>query len=446
MGTALLETINFVSFDGGFSALSEVQRSDDYRLIEADFGSRPRIARGGGYSYAASSFGAGSLVHDMTRFNRVIRFNPAARLIEVEAGMTLADLLKLTLPAGLWLPVQPGYPAITVGGCIAANVHGKNPALSGSIIGHVAALKLFHPNHGTLQVSPEANSSLFDLTCGGYGLTGIILTATLKLDPLPGSVLSMTRTPVRTVAEALALVRASGGSKAFTYTWHDAAPSQRTFGRGVVYEGSFVPGSPDQASLSPRYRLLTAESRARLPLSVWNRLTARALNSVYWYWERARPERAELSLFDSLFPFARRPEIFSFFGRRGFIEYQVLVPDGEVDSFLAELQRLIIKEEAPAVLLSFKLFKGDQRLLRFERDGVCVTLYLARSRAGLAFLKLLDQLTIDSGSLPNIIKDSRLPYPIVRACYPQYEAFRDALRAYDPARLFRSELSERLQL
>ena len=445
-GTALLETVNFVSFDGGFKAQSEVQRPDDYRLIETDLGDRPRIARGGGYSYAAASFGAGSLVHDMTRFNRVVRFDPAAQLIEVEAGMTLGDLLNLTVPAGLWLPVQPGYPAITVGGCIAANVHGKNPALSGTFIRYITDLKLFHPKHGTLEASPTANSSVFDLTCGGYGLTGVILTATLQLESLPGSKLSMQRTPVRSLAEALALVRASGGRKAFTYTWHDAAPSARTFGRGFVYEGSFVPGTSSRASLPPRYRLLTAASRARIPVSVWNRLTTRALNSLYWHWELVRPKRADLPLFDSLFPFARRPEIFAFFGRRGFAEYQVLVPDRQVDGFLGEIQKRIIKTDAPAVLLSFKLFKGDQRLLRFEGDGVCVTLYLARSRAGLAFLPILDQLTTETGSIPNIIKDSRLPYPMVQACYPQYEAFRELLRAYDPARLFRSELSERLRL
>ncbi len=441
-----METVDLVSFDGGFEAQARVQRPDDNELIKTDLGDLPRIARGGGYSYAAASFGAGSVVHDMTGFNRLVRFDPAARLIEVEAGMTLDQLMTLTTPSALWLPVQPGYPAITIGGCIAVNVHGKNPALSGTIVRHVIGLKLFHPKHGTLRVDPENDSSVFDLTCGGYGLTGVILTVTLRLEPLPGLKLSMQRTSVGSVKEALALVRSSGGRKAFTYTWHDAAPVARTFGRGIIYEGSFVPGTPFHENLPPRYCLLTAASRARLPISLWNRLTTRALNSLYWHWERARPERGELPLFDSLFPFARRPEIFYFFGKRGFAEYQVLVPDGRVDGFLDELQGSIVKKKAPAVLLSIKLFKGNQRHLRFDMNGVCVTLYLVRSKAGLEFLPFLDQLTAKNGGIPNVIKDSRLPCSMVRDCYPQYGVFRDALRAYDPARLFRSELSERLEL
>jgi len=437
---------NLVSFDGGFAARAKVQRADEHELTKTDFGDLPRIARGGGYSYAAASFGAGSVVHEMTGFNRLVRFDPVTRLVEVEAGMTLAGLMDLTMPSGLWLPVQPGYPAITVGGCIAANVHGKNPARSGTIVRHVASLKLFHPRHGTLRVGPDKDASLFDLTCGGYGLTGVILTVTLRLEPLPGLKLSMQRTPISSVKEALALVRSSGGRKAFTYTWHDAAPVSRTFGRGIVYEGSFVPGTPFRENLPPRYRLLTAASRARMPGSLWTPLTTRTFNSLYWHWERIKPRRAELSLFDSLFPFARRPEIFSFFGRRGFAEYQVLVPDRNADTFLDQLRQQIIKAKAPAVVLSFKFFKGVQRFLRFEGDGLCVTLYLSRSQAGLGFLPLLDRMTNEAGGIPNIIKDSRLPCPVVRACYPQYEAFKDALRAYDPARLFRSELSERLEL
>jgi hypothetical protein len=105
-----VENATFVSLNGGvFSVRASHGRPDSYRRIEDHDGWAHRIARGGGYSYAAASFGAGSLVRDMTRFHRVLRFDPSARLVEVEAGMTLGNLFALTAPRGLWLPVQTGY-------------------------------------------------------------------------------------------------------------------------------------------------------------------------------------------------------------------------------------------------------------------------------------------------------------------------------------------------
>ncbi len=123
-----VEATTFHSFDDGVVERAVYSRPDRYRMIKSDVGDGPRIARGGGYSYAAASFGGGSRVVEMRAFDRVLRFDPERRLIEVEAGATLEDVLTFTAPRGLYLPVQPGYPAITVGGCLAANVHGSAAA------------------------------------------------------------------------------------------------------------------------------------------------------------------------------------------------------------------------------------------------------------------------------------------------------------------------------
>jgi hypothetical protein len=159
-----------------------------------------------------------------------------------------------------------------------------------------------------------------------------------------------------------------------------------------------------------------------------------------------KPERQTMPLFDALFPFARRPEYFLLFGRRGLAEVQVLVPNASIGEFLAELQRRILASGAPVLMVSMKPFGGSQRLLRFGGEGVCVTVNLVRSPAGLRFLPVLDEMTVAARGLPHIIKDSRLPAPVVRACYPEYDAFRSALLAHDPDRVFRSELSARLGL
>ncbi len=137
---------------------------------------------------------------------------------------------------------------------------------------------------------------------------------------------------------------------------------------------------------------------------------------------------------------------FRLFGRPGLAEYQALVPHDATETFVCELRQLILSTRAPSVMLSLKAFKGAQRLLRFDGDGTCVTLDLQRSAATLDLLRQIDDLTIAVGGIPNIIKDSRLPKQVVQACYPEYERFRQELRAFDPRRIFKSEVSQRLEL
>ena len=250
-------------------------------MVEAVLGHGPVIARGGGYSYAAASFGAGSLVLDMTRFDRVLRFQPGERLVEVEAGMRLEQLLALTAPRGLILPVQPGYPAITVGGCIAGNVHGKNPHLEGTFRRSVVDLTLFHPRLGTLRLDRQTEPELFEMTCGGYGLTGIILAATLRLEPLPGWTALVERVPIDSLAEGLVRIREQTPRSAFAYTWHDGTPVDGAFGRGFVYVGQLPEGPPPTSEVVPRYRRVTSASRPRLRVPIWGRSTSRLLGAGF---------------------------------------------------------------------------------------------------------------------------------------------------------------------
>jgi decaprenylphospho-beta-D-ribofuranose 2-oxidase len=438
------EVRTFRSFDGGVVERARTCRPDRRALLEKDLGPGPRIARGGGYSYAAASFGGDALVLDVTRLDRVLRFEPDDRRVEVEAGVTLGALLAATAPHALWLPVQPGYPAITVGGCIAANVHGKNPWREGTFRRSVVDLTLAHPRLGTVRIAPETHPDLFDLTCGGYGLTGIVLAATLRLEPLPGPVASVERVPVASLADGLARLRELTEPSAFAYSWHDGAPSR--FGRGFVYACEIPAGPPPRWSEPPRYRRLTAARRAALPVSLWGRATARLLGAGFRAAQALRPARTATPLFDALFPFARRGEYLLLYGRRGLAEYQVLVPDASADGFLREVEREVLRARPPVMLSSMKLFRGEPGGLRFEGDGVCFTMDLARSRDALEFLPVLDRLTLAAGGLPHIVKDSRLPADVVARSYPGYEGFRERLRAHDPERLFRSELSARLAL
>jgi decaprenylphospho-beta-D-ribofuranose 2-oxidase len=440
------ETAVFHSFDGGYSETSAFHRPDRYRALEAAVAKGPVIARGGGYSYAPASFGSGSRVVDMTRLDRVLRFDPGARLVEVEAGLRLEGLLALTAPRGLLLAVQPGYPAITIGGCVAANVHGKNPQREGTFRRSVEDLTLFHPRLGTVRCSREREPELFALTCGGYGLTGVILAATLRLEPLQGWTAEIERVPIASLAEGLEQVRARTEGAAFAYTWHEGTPEPGAFGRGFVYVGRVPEGPLPRGAVVPGYRRLDADSRGRLGAPVWGRATSRLLATAFRASEGWKPSKSMMPLFDAMFPFARRGEYFLLYGRRGLAEYQALVPHEAAADFVRALETEALRLRPPIVMASLKLFRGEHTLLRFEGDGVCVTLDLVRSADGLKFLEVIDRLTLEHGALPNIVKDSRLPVAVVAGCYPEYDRFRELRREVDPTGLFRSELSARLAL
>ncbi len=213
---------------------------------------------------------------------------------------------------------------------------------------------------------------------------------------------------------------------AFAYTWHDGTPSARTFGRGFVFRGTITPGPPPIRAVFP-YRRLEAASRGRLPVSIWGRPTAPLLTGAFRRLEAMKRERVEMPLFEAMFPFARRGEYFLLFGRRGLAEYQALVPHGGIDAFLKDLEREVVRLRPPMVMLSMKLFRGSQRFLGFEGDGVCLTADLVRSPDGLGFLTVLDRLTTTAGGPPAASPTSSrtrgCPWPWFAGAIPNTNAF-----------------------
>ncbi len=443
-GLALSPEASLVSFDGGVAVRARLMRPDRYRHLEALDPAEPRIVRGGGYSYAAAGFGAGALVQDARAFDRVLAFDPEAATIECEAGATLEKLHSLLTPRGLYLPAQPGYPRITLGGCLAADVHGKNQARDGNFGRGVLGLRLFHPRHGFLDLGP--GDEAFDLTLGGLGLTGHVVSLRLQLARLPSPVVELKRRRIADVSLTLPCLETAGKSAPFLYTWQDFTARGAAFGRGFVYSGQFLTDGADGAYREARYSAIDASSRARPGFPFFGRWTTPAFNRVYGAAQSWTPSERRLPLFDFLFPVARKVAYFRLFGRRGFHESQVLLPRSAFLPFAKELERFLGEHKTPITLASAKLFEGVPRFLRFDGPGVCLALDFPRGAHADPLLRFLDAAVPAHGGRPNVMKDSRLGGATVRACYPEYEAFKEALGRFDPARLYRSDLSVRLGL
>lgn len=432
-----------VTMDGGVRvADAAFQRPDRHAFFRAHDDALPAIARGAGFSFAAASFGSRTTSIDVTAFDRVLDFDTRSGQVEVEAGITLGALFEFLAPRGYYLPVQPGHPRITIGGCIAANVHGKNPARDGTFVAQVEKIHLFHPHHGSVELSRDIEPELFNATCGGLGLTGVIVSARLRALRLPGTAFRVVHRGVTTIAAgARLLVEESAGSD-LAYGWFDCS---RGGGQGTVMTGQFVADREKETVFKLPHSPFSPDSRARLPLSLLNPLSVRLMNSAY-AWSLRRSGDKIVSLAEAFYPTRVNELYLSLFGRRGFHEYQALVPHPKVPEFVGRLRDQTARTGACIALAVAKPFDGVPDFIRFDGCGTSLAIEMPRSAAAEALMREIDRLITDFGGRPNIVKDSRLPRPVFEATYPHCDRFRKILRQWDPKRLFRSELSERLGL
>jgi decaprenylphospho-beta-D-ribofuranose 2-oxidase len=433
------------SLDQGVCIESGVLRPDRYRFFTPSGGEATVIPRGAGLSYVAASFGAAATSVETLSFDRVLGFDELTGEVEVEAGIDLAALFRFLITRGCYLAVQPGYGAITVGGCIACDVHGKNPARDGTFSDHVQALRLFHPDHGVVVLSRAENWELFDATCAGFGLTGIILSAVLNTRTLAGFTTDTTIDRVSHIGDMVAQLCKVSEINDVAYAWLDCSrPRSKNFGRGLVFGTRFVPGGNSGVPLPPN-RLKPPTGNA-LPIGMHNCWTAFAINRIYEFKSGLTSGRHERNLGNVLFPIHGNEIYFSLFGRRGFHEYQVLMESGQVSEYFALLKELSSRHEVCISLAAARVFAGQNKLLRFDGRGIGVSIDFPRNAASQRFIADLDTFVLEIGGLPNIYKDSRLPRAVVEATYPQIEKFRAVRRAWDPKFRFRSEVSERLGL
>lgn len=441
---------HYTSFDGGVSLSTLCRRPDRYAFFDEKNSGQRTISRGAGLSYCAASFSQSSISIEHAEFNRLLSFSAEDAVLEVEAGVTLGQIEAFLSPRGFYLPVQPGHPSISVGGCIAADVHGKNQFMDGTFSAHVKKLTLSHPRHGVLKLSRTEDDVVFKLTCGGYGLTGHILSATLALKKIQAPFVRLSVSPIDRMESLPTMLKDAAARSDLVYTWHDFTARGESFGRGVLTEGRFASKEECENLTASKGRRkdsdLSAHARGSWCAAFFNGTTTPLFNRIFGWAQRRGTHAHFQPLYDFLFPVHNKEVYFKLFGARGFLECQMIVPVDRYPEFAGRLRKRLNDERIPVTLASAKLFRGARELLRFSGEGICFALNFPRSTRGIQFAEFLDELLPSVNGFPNIIKDSRLPRSVVEKTYPDCDQFRQRLRAFDSERLCRSELSERLGL
>lgn len=406
--------------------------------------SRPSvIARGNGRSYGDAALNP-ACVLDMRRADRIIAFDPEAAHITVEAGILLAELLEFLVPRGFFVPVTPGTKYVTIGGMIAADVHGKNHHLSGSFGRHVDGLALLCADGEIRHCSNEDESDLFRATCGGMGLTGIILTARFRLIRIETPMIRQETLRAGNLDEAMAIFEASASST-YTVGWIDCLASGGALGRALIYRGEHALRSevPEGAShLSPRRRLRIPIDFPSWALNGWS---VRAFNALYYRWGRAG---TELVHYDPYFyPLDAILEWNRIYGGAGFVQYQCVLPKAASRAGLEALLRRIAAAGTGSFLAVLKLFgPGDQGYLSFPMEGYTLALDFPANPATFNLLLELDAILMEHGGRLYLAKDARGGPRLMQRGYPRLADFKATRDRVDPMRKFRSLLAERLDL
>ncbi|WP_328553856.1 MULTISPECIES: FAD-binding oxidoreductase [unclassified Streptomyces] len=412
-------------------------------------GTRGGIARGLGRAYGDAAQNAGGAVLDMTGLDRIHTVDVDGGTVRCDAGVSLHHLMEVLLPLGHFVPVTPGTRYVTVGGAIGADIHGKNHHVSGSFARHVLSFELLTADGEVRRVG--RGTPLFDATAGGMGLTGVILTATVRLQPVETALMSVDTERAVDLDDLMARLTATDHRYRYSVAWIDLLARGSRMGRSVLTRGDHAPldSLPARAR---RHPLAFRPSRlpaapAFVPEGLLGRTSVGLFNEL-WYRKAPRARVGELQRIPAFFhPLDGVPHWNRVYGRGGFVQYQFVVGHGREET-LRRIVRRISERRCPSFLAVLKRFgEGDPGWLSFPMPGWTLALDIPANLPGLgAFLDELDEEVAGAGGRVYLAKDARLRPELLAAMYPRLGVFRSLRQELDPRGVFTSDLSRRLDL
>jgi decaprenylphospho-beta-D-ribofuranose 2-oxidase len=411
----------------------------------ADPGERGVLARGLGRSYGDAAQNAGGRVLAMAGLDAVHGVDVEAGTATVDAGVSFATLIRLLPPRGLFVPVTPGTSHVTVGGAIAADIHGKNHHRDGSFCNHVVSFELLTPAGDRLTVEP--GDDLFHATAGGMGLTGVVLSATVRLLRVESTYMTVDRERAGDLDDVMARMTARDDQYRYSVAWIDCLARGRSLGRSVLIRGDHARAEHVAGGGPPTFRAPHLSAPPWMPSGLLRRSTVRVFNEAY-YRAAPRHETGRLEPLPAFFyPLDAVRDWNRIYGPSGFLQYQLVVPEGREDVLRGSLERLS-GAGCPSLLAVLKRF-GPQRtgMMSFPLKGWTLTLDVPAAVPGLGgLLDGLDELVAEAGGRVYLAKDSRLRPDALAAMYPRLPEWRAAREQVDPRGVKRSDLARRVGL
>ena len=395
-----------------------ISRSDPFPTVQ----SQTVLPRGNGRSYGDSCLNVGGALLQVRSLDRLIRFDTGAGVLACEAGMLLGDILRLTVPAGWFLPVVPGTQYVTVGGAIANDVHGKNHHRAGTFGGHVRSLELLRSTGERLSCGPQVKREWFSATIGGLGLTGIITWVELQLRAIKGPYMEVESTRFTHLGEFFELREEADRRFEYTVAWIDCAVGGKQLGRGLLQGANHSAMNRGETN-APRLKLSVPFSPR---VSLVRPLSVRAFNSIHYHRQLTRRVRTIEHFQKFLFPLDHIQHWNRLYGSRGFYQYQCVIPEVAAASSIREMLQVIARGRLGSFLTVLKEFGSNVSpgLLSFPLPGVTLALDFSNRQPDVERLfNELDAIVAAAGGRLYPGKDARMSAAFFQSSYPRWQEF-----------------------
>ena len=340
----------------------------------------PLLAQGSSLSYGDASL-SGRLISTLP-LNRLLSFDSSEGVLCAEAGITLEEIIRFALPRGWFLPVTPGTKFVTLGGCICADVHGKNHHVDGSIGSFVREIHMVLAGGTEIRCSPQQNSELFEATVGGMGLTGFVYAVTVGLRRVQSAFLQVRTEKTSDLEASCRTLLATQSEYTYSVAWIDTFPGATRRGRGLVMLGRHAPAEEGDPTDPLR---LHSPPRASVPDCVpaflVNRFSGRAFNALYYRRQWRRQADSVVHYDPFFYPLDALANWNRLYGRGGFLQYQFVVPFDSPDEgasggegTIEEVLGLLARRGFGSTLAVIKTFGPQRGLLSFPTAGLTLAL------------------------------------------------------------------------
>lgn len=416
-------------------------RSEDLERLTVD----ATLTRGLGRSYGDASLPPPSrdAVASSTLADRLISFDPESGLLRAEAGLSLVELNRLFLGRRYFTPVTPGTQYVTLGGMVAADVHGKNHHVDGCFGRHVERLRMRVADGRVIECSREREPDLFLATIGGMGLTGHILEVEFRMKRIPSPWIYSESEQVADIDAYIAALKDAARRFPYTVGWIDCLSRGSRLGRGIIMRGRFAEcDEAPRQDPQPKRRIAVPFVCPQWFLS---EPIVAAFNQVYFDVHGESTKRGIVHPEDFFYPLDKLLDWNRLYGPRGFTQYQCVLPDSAGLRSARRFLELLTSRGGASFLCVIKDC-GDEGdgILSFPMRGISIALDIAVRDDTQDLVNVLNELVLNEGGRIYLAKDRFTRPEDFQAMEPRLPRFFAIRDRYDPNRKLRSALSVRL--
>ncbi len=443
-----LDKINISGWGGYPIQKAKIVYPENIEQILVEVKKSELIARGNGRAYGDSSINEKNTIN-MKYLNHMLSFDDNSGILVVETGILLNDIINTFLPRG-WFPyVTPGSKFVTVGGLIAADVHGKNHHKEGSFRNFVEWFEIINSKGEIKKCSKNENKDLFEWTIGGMGLTGIIIRAAIKLRPIKTSWIKQKTLIAENIDQTLEIFEKNMNAT-YSVAWINSTKNKDSIGQSLIMLGEHASIEDlDKINIQNPLKIKSKKNKTvpfYFPNWFLNKKLIKLFNSIYYFIGKNSPKEKLVYWDDYFYPLDTILGWNKIYGRKGFVQYQCVIPLEKSKAGLIELLKEIEKSNVSSFLSVLKRFGDQKGNFSFPMQGYTIALDFPVSEDTLNLLEKLDEITIKYNGRFYLAKDARMSKETFKKSDKRIQEYINFRNKNDFDKNFKSSQSSRLEL